>query len=499
MVTVSGLSKSFGGSKALDDVSLDFLPGEVHALVGENGAGKSTLIRILGGYHVPDSGIVQVSGATLPSGSVSASQAAGISVVHQESTAFVDLNVEDNLFVGREHRKWGGLFLDKTAARAEAQELLARIGAVVPLGTPLSEVSLAQRQLVAIAGALSFKSKLLVLDEPTASLSHREADRLHEIVKTLKAQGVCVVYVSHRLDEIVDLADRATILRDGKKVGTLEKSEITRERLIKDMVGRDLGDLTRVPTAPKTSPVVVKVESLSRKNNFTDVSFEVREGEILGLGGLVGAGRTEVARSLFGIDRPDSGRVTLDGKPLSVGSVQGMVQKGMALVPEDRQHQGLVLQQSVAKNIVMSVRSALAKLGLIDNQSESQIVTGQVANLAIKTASTTVPVSSLSGGNQQKVVFAKWLATKPRFLILDEPTRGVDVGSKAEIHARVRELAASGTAVLVISSDLPELLALSDRIVVMREGAVVGELSQHEATEESVLSLAFESRKEGSS
>lgn len=496
IVRVANLSKSFGGSKALDGVSVEFLPGEIHALVGENGAGKSTFIRILGGHHRPDSGEAWVSGQPLHFGSVERSEAMGISVVHQESTAFLDLSVEDNLFVGREPRRFGGMFIDHQTARQKAKGLLDQIGAHVPLGTPLSDVSLAQRQLVAIARALSFDSKMLILDEPSASLSHRETDRLHEIVRTLKSSGMCVVYVSHRLDEVVALADRVTVLRDGSKVVTLDKAGISKDVLIQAMVGRALESDKRLATESPRGKVALSVKNLCRAGEFRDVSFDVREGEILGLGGLVGSGRTEVARTIFGIDRADSGTVLVEDKELPPGSIQGAVGAGVALVPEDRQHQGLVLEQFVGRNIVMSVRASLTRLGLIDSKREAEVVTRQMTSLAIKAASPKIATSSLSGGNQQKVVFAKWLATTPRVLILDEPTRGVDVGSKAEIHGRIRELARQGAAVLVISSDLPELLALSDRIVVMREGTVVGEILSDAATEQAVLTLAFESKPE---
>jgi rhamnose transport system ATP-binding protein len=492
LVQIDGLSKSYTGVKAVDAVSLDIESGEIHSLVGENGAGKSTLIKILGGVTVPDAGSVLVDGHPLRLGHVRASEAAGIAVVHQESTAFPDLGVEDNLFIGREPRRFLGILVDKKAVRSRTNGLLKEIGESFPLDRPMGEFSVAQQQMVAVARALSFKARLVILDEPTASLSAKEAAVLHRLIRQLKSNGVSVLLVSHRLDEVLELSDRVTVLRDGKYVETRRVREWTREGLIKSMVGRDLTESHRASSESTTGSVMLRVVGLGRTGLFDDVCLEVREGEVLGLGGLVGAGRSEVVETLFGCQRADHGTVEVAGKRLPDGSVRAAIAAGVALVPEDRQTQGLVLDLSVGQNIVLTVRARLARWGWIDAGSERTIAGEQMSALAVKAASSSIAARSLSGGNQQKVVLGKWLATRPKVLILDEPTRGVDVGAKAEIHRLVKELAAAGTAVLLVSSDLPELLALSDRVLVMRAGRVVGELVGAEANQEEVMRLALE-------
>ena len=488
LLRVEGLSKSFDGVRALDGASLSVEMGEVHGLVGENGAGKSTLIKVLSGVHAPDSGSVFFDGHALALGSVAASEKAGIAVVHQESTAFRDLKAEENMFVGHEPLRFG-VFLDRGRMRERAQAAMDRIGESAGLGGALGEVSLAQQQLVAIARAVSSAARLVVFDEPTASLSVKEALALHAAIRRLKSEGVSVLYVSHRLDEIFEVCDRVTVMRDGGTVETRGVGDVTREGLIRAMVGRDIEAVEHMSVGQ--GPVRLSVMRATRSGAFHDVSFDVHSGEIVGLGGLGGAGRSELVRAVFGIDPPDSGQVLVDEKELRRGDVAASVRAGVALVPEDRQHEGLVVRLSVATNLVMAVRDRFSRAGFVSRQRERACAVEQIKGLAIRASGPEALVSSLSGGNQQKVAIGKWLATGPRVLILDEPTRGVDVGAKAEIHRIVRGLAQGGTAVLVVSSDLPELLALSDRVLVMRAGRVVGELSRKQATPETFLSLAL--------
>jgi rhamnose transport system ATP-binding protein len=473
-------------------VSTDLGAGEVHALVGENGAGKSTLIKILSGYLRPDSGYVTVSGRPLAPGDVAASERAGIAVIHQESTDFPDLGIVDNVFAGRERRRALGLALDRRRMRRVCVELLDRLGVKLDLDRPVGGLSPAQRQLVAVARALSCDSRMLIMDEPTSSLSGREVERLFAIVRQLRASGVGILYVSHNLDEVFSLADRVTVLRDGRWVETRPIGEVTRDGLVRSMVGRELsatGDVSEGRRKP--GPARLEVKRLTRRPAFEDVSFAVHGGEILGLAGLVGAGRSEVARAIFGIDPPGSGKVLVSGRPIAPASVGASMQAGIALVPEDRQHQGLVLALSVRDNLVMAIRRKLTRWGLISPSRERAVADRIVADLSVRAASTAAPAESLSGGNQQKLVLGKWLATRPDVLILDEPTRGIDVGAKHEIHELIRGLAAGGSAVLLISSDLPELLSLGDRIVVMRAGRIAGELGRDEASQERVLALAL--------
>ena len=491
LLNVKSLCKSYAGVQALKGVDLKLEQGEVHGLVGENGAGKSTLIKILTGVVVPDSGEVEFLGSPLPFGSVRESEAAGISVVHQESTAFRDLGVEDNIFVGREPRSFLGLFLDRKSIRAQTTGLLRQIDIELPFDRPLRELSLAQQQMVAVARALSLQSRLLILDEPTASLSTRESDVLYERIRQLSASGVAVVLVSHRLEEVLDLCDNVTVLRDGSSVATRPRSDWTRSSLIETMVGRHLDERATRPSKTGGN-CALRVAGLTRKDKFYDVSFQLAQGEVLGLGGLVGSGRSEVVEAVFGSSPADQGTVEVDGVPLKRGNVPEAIRHGVSLVPEDRQHQGLILELSIHLNLVMAARGSMSSAGWIQSFREQSLVSSLVSKLGIKTSSSQNPAQSLSGGNQQKVVIGKWLATEPKILILDEPTRGVDVGSKLEIHRLIRQLVDEGTAVLVVSSDLPELLALSDRILVMSSGRIAGELGPGEMSSENVLNLAFQ-------
>ena len=487
---VTGLSKAYGGVPALSEVSLALAPGEVHALVGENGAGKSTFIKCLSGAIRPDGGMVRVDGAFLPPGDLRAAEAAGIIALHQESTAFPHLHAIDNIFVGRELRRGPGV-LDRPRMARESQGLLARLGETLDLYLPLEDLPLAQRQMVGLARALSHQSRLLILDEPTASLSARETEALFRILRQLQREGIAILYISHRLEEIYALASRVTVLRDGYLVGAYPLAEVSRDELVKRMVGRELLTEERPETPTTAGEVLLDVRGLTRPGQFQDISFSVRAGEIVGLAGLVGAGRSEVAGAIFGIEAPASGTVTVAGERLPPGSVQAAVAQGIALVPEDRQHQGLVLPLSVGQNLLLSVQGSLTSAGFRAPRREQVVVTDLMRDLAVKAASPDSAANTLSGGNQQKLSLGKWLATSPRVLLLDEPTRGVDVGAKAEVYRLIRKLAQDGMATLLISSDLPEILALSDRILVMREGRISGELARADATEETILALAL--------
>jgi rhamnose transport system ATP-binding protein len=491
LVEVQHVSKSFGGVHALRDVSLSIAPGEVHALCGENGAGKSTLIKIMTGSIVPETGQVLVNGTPLKLGDVRASEDAGIAVIHQESTAFLHLDAQDNIFVGREPKRLAGLLLDRAEMARQTRALLDRLGEHIDQRRPLMEMTVAQRQMVGMARALSRQCKLLIMDEPTASLSARETQVLFRIIRQLRDDGVSILYVSHRMEEVFDLSDRVTVFRDGKWVDTQPTASMTTQSLIQRMVGREVGELTRRANVRQPGPVLLEVKNLSRGSAFQDISFQVRAGEIVGLAGLVGAGRSEVAQAIFGIDAPDSGDILLSGKPLPRGSIKAAMEQGIALVPEDRQHLGLVLPMSVGQNLSMAVLQSLTRAGFISSSRDRELSNRLMKDLSIKAANASVATETLSGGNQQKVMLGKWLAPRPKVLLLDEPTRGVDVGAKAEVHRLVRELADKGMATLLISSELPELLNLSDRIVVMRQGKISGELSQAEANQEKLLELAL--------
>ena len=494
LLRLDGISKSYGGVHALTDVAMSINEGEVHALCGENGAGKSTLIKILTGVIFPDAGQLEFAGQPLPVGHVLDCERAGIAAMHQESTAFPDLDAVDNLFVGHELLRWGGWLLDRGAMRRQTREILARLGEQIDERISVGNLPLAQRQIVAMARALLRNCRLLIMDEPTASLSARETELLLGVIRKLRNEGVSVLYVSHRLEEVFAIADRVTVLRDGQFVTTRPVSSLTSGELVQLMVGRDIQAVRRDPedrVGAATGKPILEVEGLSRDDSFRNVTFHVSAGEVLGIAGLVGAGRSEVARSVFGIDGYDAGEVRVAGSRLTPHSVSAAIASGLALVPEDRQHEGLVLPMSVGQNLSMSVLSTLTQWGFLKSSQEADLVNSQLELLSVKASSPRAAAATLSGGNQQKLVLGKWLACRPQVLILDEPTRGVDVGAKDQFHRLIRELAADGAAVIVISSELPEILSLSDRIVVMREGQLVGELPAHAATQESVLEMAL--------
>ncbi|MDA7632654.1 sugar ABC transporter ATP-binding protein [bacterium] len=491
LVKISDLSKSYGGVQALRDIHLEISPGEIHALCGENGAGKSTLIKILGGIVRPDSGGVEFSGAQLVLGSVRAAEMAGITVIHQESVAFPHLNAVDNLFVGRELREFGWL-LDRKGMKDKTREILSQLGESIDVERPMEEFPLAQRQMVAIARALLQDCRLLVMDEPTASLSEKETEVLFEKIRQLRKNGVSVLYVSHRLHEIFELADRVTVFRDGLWVSTDPCDAIDEGTLIQRMVGRSIGwpGNESIERSDVEHPLLT-IRTLSRASLFDNISLEVYPGEIVGLGGLVGAGRSEVARCVFGVDVYDSGSVEIDGQPLLPGSVRSSCESGVALVPEDRQHEGLIQAMSIHENFGLPWLKDKSRYGFLNRSALRDLSEEGIKSLDVRLGSASDPVSSLSGGNQQKVVLGKWLAGNPKVLILDEPTRGVDVGAKEEVYRLIRSLAGKGVAILLISSDLPELIRLSDRIAVMCDGRIRGELDGEEICEEAVLKLAL--------
>ncbi len=476
LLTLTDIRKSFGGVRALERASLDLPRGAVTALIGENGAGKSTLVKILSGIHQPDGGEILVDGAAVRIATPQAARALGIGVVHQECLSFDNLSVAENLFIHSQPAKAG--FVNWPEMRARATAVLRDLDADFDAGMPAGRLSIAQKHVMQIARALTHESRVLIFDEPTASLSQRECAELFRIVRKLRSADCALLFISHKFEEIFDLADRYAVFRDGVSVSAGRISDVTSDELISLMVGRPIGQLfPKVETEPGAE--LLRVEHLSREGEFEDVSFALRSGEIVGLYGLVGAGRTELAQVLFGINAASSGTFTL-----AAGAA------GVALVPEDRQGQGAVLPFSVAANIALPNLAALAPRGWCSVARESDLAREWIDRLGIKAQGPAQPVHHLSGGNQQKVVIAKWLARKPGVLILDEPTKGIDVGAKAAVHAVTSEFARAGGAVLMISSDLPEILGMSDRVMVMRRGRVRGEFTRAQATSETLLRAA---------
>jgi rhamnose transport system ATP-binding protein len=481
-------TKTFGPVVALGDGRITLYPGEAHALLGENGAGKSTLVKILGGVYRPDSGTLTVDGEPVEFAGPADAQAAGISIIYQEPSLFPDLTVAENIFMGRQPLGTGRR-IDRRAMEREAREIFTRLGVHLDPSRPARGLSVADQQIVEIAKALSFNAKVLVMDEPTAALTTVEVLRLFDVIKTLREQGAAVLFISHRLEEVYVCCQRVTIMRDGRFVRTAAVEEITIDDIIRSMVGRDLEALfPKSETAP--GDVVLEVRDLTTAGVFSDISFTVRAGEIVALAGLVGAGRSEVARAVFGIDRRDSGTVRLAGRELPNGDARAAMAAGMALVPEDRRQQGLVMDMGIDQNVALASLSRLRRLGLIFRSSERRLAGTWASRLQLKYGRLRNSASTLSGGNQQKVVLGKWLARGPRLLIIDEPTRGIDVGTKAEVHRILDGLVADGMAVLMISSELPEVLGMADRVIVLREGRITAELSRAEADEQTIMRAA---------
>lgn len=492
-LSLEAVRKTYPGVVALDGFSMEVGPGEVIGLVGENGAGKSTLMKILGGVTRPDSGTVTVDGVAHDGLTVEASIGSGIAFVHQELNLFENLDVAANIFFGREPLKAGPLRLvDRAKLRQMAAPLLKRVGANFSADAPVALLSLAQQQMVEIAKALSIKARLVILDEPTSSLPIAETEKLLEVIKGLRAEGISVIFISHRLHEVERVADRVVVLRDGMLAGTLPKSEINHDQMVKLMIGRMLKEREKAAEAGRAPGGVALSANAVRTSTYPDrpVSLDLRRGEILGLAGLVGSGRTELARVLFGIDERLGGSVSLDGKALNVTSAADAVSNGIFLVPEDRKLTGILLDLSIAQNISLPNLPAHAKRSLVSAGAELATAEKQKKNLGIKAPSVLTRTGTLSGGNQQKVVLAKWLAMNPKVMILDEPTRGIDIGAKAEIYGLMRSLADAGVAVLVISSDMEEVIGVSDRIAVMHEGQISGILDRDDFSQENVLLLA---------
>ncbi len=484
-IAIEGLSKSFSGIRVLKDVSFDVRPGEVHALLGENGAGKSTLIKTIAGVHKPDGGRISIDGKPVTLTTPRDAQRLGIAVVYQELLLFPELTVAENIFLGHAPRKaWGGI--DWPAVRARARALLDDLDSHdLDVDASVGTLSVANRQRVEIAKALSRDAKLLIMDEPTAALAEADVRRLMDVVRKLRGRGVAIIYVSHRMNEIFALSDRVTVLRDGALVGTRPTSEVTEASLVAMMVGREIAQLFPKVEAERGA-VVLELDRVSFGTRVRDVSLTLRAGEILGIAGLIGSGRTELALTIFGVTPAASGEIRLGGTPVRVDSPRKARDLGIAYVPEDRGSQGLVRPMTVAENGSMAILDKLASATVIDRGRERQNALGAIERFGVRTRGPEQPVRQLSGGNQQKVVLAKWLAAEPRVIIMDEPTRGIDVGAKSEIHALMGRLAQQGLAILMISSELPEVLGMSDRVLVMNGGRIVAEFPRAEATPEAV-------------
>ena len=488
LVELRGVSRSYGGVRAVAEMSFAIHSGTVHALVGENGAGKSTLVKILTGIVQPDEGEIVIEGSPRRIADPQAAHGLGIVAMYQEPTVFEDLTVAENVFAGRHLRTRFGT-VDWGAMRDETTRILGEIAVGIDPDTPVRGLGVADRQLLEIAKALSSSARLLIMDEPTAALSPNEVDSLFATVRRLRDRGVAVLYISHRLEEIGELADIVTVIRDGRHIETRPAAELSQAEIIRLMVGRSLDQLFPKEEV-EVGDVVFRAEGLSRGGLFSDITFELRRGEIVGLAGFVGAGRTEVARAIFGIDPLDEGRLWIDDRPFRPRSPRAALRRGLAYLPEDRIHQGLIQPMSISQNATLAVLPDLTPMGFLRPRREAVLTRRFMEQLRIKANSPAQVVRSLSGGNQQKVVLSKWLAAEPRILILDEPTHGVDVGTKADVHRTISHLAAQGLTILMISSELPEILGMSDRVLVMREGRLVAELSRAEATQERVIAEA---------
>ncbi len=490
LVRIRGLSKAFSGVQALDSVHFELLAGEVHALMGENGAGKSTLMKVLSGVYQRDAGEVLLDGRPVEVRSPRAAQELGIQIIHQELNLMNHLSAAQNIFIGREPRGRFG-FLDEDRLNAQAVAIFARMHLVLDPRTPVGELTVARQQMVEIAKALSFDSRVLIMDEPTAALNSAEIAELFRIIRQLKEHGVGVVYISHKMDELKQISDRVTVMRDGQTIGTVPTAGTPMETIIAMMVGRTLEESDQVIPDSSTNETVLEVRGLCRGHAIRDVSFVLRRGEILGLAGLMGAGRTEVARAVFGADRIDAGEIRVHGKPVRIGSPRDAVAHGIGYLSEDRKHFGLATGLDVETNVVLASLPRFLKGGFwVDREAVHRTASEYVQRLAIKTPSVEQQVRLLSGGNQQKIVIAKWLLRDCDILFFDEPTRGIDVGAKSEIYKLLHALADEGKGIVMISSELPEILRMSHRVLVMCEGRLTGELSAREATQERIMQLA---------
>lgn len=483
------IRKTFPGVVALDNVSFELRKGEVHVLLGENGAGKSTLMKILSGAYQKSEGEILIDGQEVDVRSPRDAQGLGISIIYQELNLVPHLSAAANIFLGREPLRYGSL-LDRKTMNREARQILGGLGIDVDVRSPVSDLSIAQQQMVEVAKAISLDSKILIMDEPTSALTEREIKELFSRIRKLKAAGVSIIYISHRMEELFEIGDRVTVLRDGKNVGSHELSEITTPDLIRLMVNRELTNQFPKIRAPQGSEVL-KVEELNRKGVLHNISFSLHQGEVLGIAGLLGSGRTELARALFGADNIDSGKIYFKGKFQPARSPRSAINSGIGFLTEDRKKQGLVLALSVRENVCLPSVDKFSNYGIVNAAQENNAAAKYIKELRIKTPSLNQKVTYLSGGNQQKVVLSKWLCCQADVLIFDEPTRGIDVGSKAEIYELMNQLTASGVGVIMISSELPELLGMSDRILVMHQGRISGEFTSEEATQEKILHSAL--------
>lgn len=487
-IEMHNIHKAFGKNTVLSGVSFDLVTGEVHALMGENGAGKSTLMNLLTGLYSLDQGTIQIDGKETAFKNPKEAEQHGIAFIHQELNIWPDMTVLENLFIGKEIYTKLGL-LDTKQMKVLAQTQLDRLSVNLSLDQEAGSCSVGQKQMIEIAKALMTDAKVIIMDEPTAALTEREIEKLFQVIESLKKEGVSIVYISHRMEEIFAICDRITIMRDGKTVDTKAIPETNFHEVVKKMVGRELTD--RYPErTPSTGDIVLEVKQATKKGQFQDISFSVKAGEIVGVAGLMGAGRTEMMRSLFGLDPLDQGEIWVHGKKAVIKKPSDAVKLGIGFITEDRKDEGLMLDASIRENIGLPNLKSFSPKGLIDKKNEQDFVDLLIKRLTIKTASSDISARSLSGGNQQKVVIAKWIGIQPKVLILDEPTRGVDVGAKREIYQLMNELTDRGVAILMVSSELPEILGMSDRVLVIHEGTISGELDKTEATQERIMTLA---------
>lgn len=487
-VSMINISKSFGSNQVLKSVDFELKSGEIHALMGENGAGKSTLMNILTGLHKRDSGKIMIDGQERYFKNPNEAEKSGVTFIHQEMNTFTNMTVLENLFLNKEIKNKLGI-LDKKKMEEKAATVFSELRIDIPLEQPVSELSVGQQQMLEIAKSLMTNAQVLIMDEPTAALSEKEIVNLFQIIRSLKEKGTSIVYISHRMEEIFELCDRITVMRDGVSVHTYEISKVDIDQIVRDMVGRDIGDFYPEKNNP-IGEVKFEVKNLTSEHIFEDISFQVREGEILGFSGLMGSGRTEIMRAIFGMDTFDSGEIILEGKPIEISSPATAIKHGIGFLTENRKEEGLILDFSLEDNITLPSIDEFSKRGLLETKTMDEFVELLLKRLTVKAESKDVSAGSLSGGNQQKVVLAKWIGIAPQVLILDEPTRGVDVGAKREIYLLMNELAERGVAIVMISSDLPEVLSVSDRIMVVHEGKIVGEVLKEEATQEKIMTLA---------
>lgn len=489
LLRATGIDKSYAGVHALRNASFELRAGEVHALIGENGAGKSTLIKIITGAVEPDAGEIQLNETNITHNSPRVAKQLGIAAIYQQPALFPELSVAENIATGLEQRSILSR-VDWRARKRRAADLLARVGARIAPDSEAGDLTMPQQQLVEIARALGAEAQVLIMDEPTASLSEDDTQNLFAVIRQLRAEGVGIIYISHRLEELPMIADRVTVLRDGRTIDTCVMSEVNRDQLIQLMVGRELSAVFPKKKV-EIGEVVLELRQLGcSASGIHDVNLSVRAGEIVALAGLVGGGRTELARTIFGLTRPDHGSILLRGKEVDISSTARAIESGIAYVPEDRRRHGVILDLAISANITLASLNRFSRMGALDFSRERETAAEYTRKLEIKTPAIFAPVATLSGGNQQKVALSRWLVTKPSMLILDEPTQGIDVGAKSEIHELMTELAAQGVAILMISSELPEILGMSDRVLVMREGRLVAELSRAEATQENVIQAA---------